>query len=87
MPTGHTTIASWRQPEGGYARHSPLPTVTVSAKNQVNGMMSFHIVEDVRGMGQQQCKTRGGARGDTAKIRAMKRWIIDTDNREISISR
>ena len=56
VPSGHATITARRKPEGGYSRHPPLPAMTVSAEDQVNGVMIFHIVEDVGGMGEQQGK-------------------------------
>ena len=56
VPTGHTAIAPRRKPEGGYSRHPPLSAMTVPAENQVNGVMGFHIVEDIGGMGEQQRK-------------------------------
>lgn len=87
VPTCHAAIASRREPEGGYARHPPLPAVTVSAKDQVNGMMGFHIVEDVGSMGQHQYKARVGARRNTSKVDAMERGIVDTDDHQLSASR
>lgn len=87
VPTRHATITSRRKPEGRYSRHPPLSAMTVSAEDQVNGMMGFHIVEDVGGMGQQQRKARPGARRDASKIRTMKRRIIDADDHQFSLSR
>ena len=80
VPAPYATIASRRKPESGYARHLPLPAVTVPAKDQVDGMMRLDRIEDVRSMCQQHCKSIVGARRDTSKIRAVKRWIIDTDD-------
>lgn len=87
VPTCHAAIAPRRKPEGGYARHPPLSAVTVSAKDQVNGMVGFHIVEDVGSMGQHQYKARVGARRDTSKVDAMERGIVDTDDHQLSASR
>ena len=84
VPAFHSTIASGRQPEGGNPRHSPLPSVTVSAQNQVNCMMRVDIVEDVRGMGQQENKAAVGRGGDTSEIGPMKRGIIDADDQQLS---
>jgi hypothetical protein len=61
--------------------------MTVSAEDQVNGMLIFHILEDVGSMSEQQRKPRFGARRDTSKIGSMERWIIDADNGEFSLSR
>ena len=61
--------------------------MTVSAEDHVNGVMGFHIVEDIGGMGEQHRKASLGARRYTSKIRTMQRWIIDADDRELSLSR
>lgn len=87
VPACHAAIAPRREPEGGDARHPPLPAVTVSAKDQVNGMMGLDIIEDVGRMGQHQYKARVGARRDTLKVDAMERGIVDTDDHQLSPSR
>jgi hypothetical protein len=58
----------------------------VPAENQINGMMRFDMVEDVRRMGQQQRKTMVRTSGDTSKIGSMQRGIINSDNHQLSPS-
>lgn len=87
VPTVHTAIASRRKPKGGNPRHSPLSAMTVSAENQINGMMRFDVVENVRRMRQQHRKLLVGARRDASKICPMKRGVIDADNHQLSPSR
>lgn len=86
VPTGHPAIASGREPEGGYARNSPLPAVAVSAQDQINSVMRLDIVEDIGRMGQEQRKAMAGAGRDTSKVGAMKRRIIDADDCQFSLS-
>src|SRR5689334_14206823 len=87
MPARHTAIASRGKPEGGDTWNSPLPAVTVSAENHINGMMSFDIVKNVWGMGQQHRKARFCRRRDASEIRTMERWIIDADDCQLSFFR
>lgn len=47
-------IASGREPERRYARYAPLASVTVPAEDQIDGVVDFQLVEDVRRMGQQE---------------------------------
>jgi hypothetical protein len=60
--------------------------MTVSAQNQVNGMMRFDVVENVRRMRQQQRKSLVGARRNASKIGSMERGIIDSDDYQLSPS-
>ena len=47
-------IASRREPECRYARYAPLASVAVPAEDQIDGVVVFQLIEDVRRMGQQQ---------------------------------
>lgn len=86
VPTVHAAIAARRKPKGGDPWHSPLSAMTVSAENQINGMMRFDVVENVRRMRQQHRISLVGARRDASKICSMERGIIDADNHQLSPS-
>lgn len=47
-------IAAWGKPERRHARYAPLTTVAVSAEDQIDGVVIFQLIEDVRCMGQQE---------------------------------
>ena len=57
--------------------------MTVSAQNQVDGMMRFHLIEDVRRMGQQEGKATVGTRRDTPKVGSVERGIVNPDNSQL----
>ena len=80
VPACHAAIAARREPESGDPWHSPLPTMAMSTEDQINTMMIFNIVQDVRGMSQQYRTALFRTRRDTSKVRTMKGRIIDTDN-------
>lgn len=86
MPACDTAIASRRKPEGRNARYPPLSTVTVPAENQINGMVRFDEIQDIRRMGQQQRKAMVRTSGDTSKIGSMERGIIDPSNHQLPSS-
>jgi hypothetical protein len=44
-------IAAWREPECRYAWYAPLASVAMPAENQIDGMVVFQLIEDVRRMG------------------------------------
>ena len=54
--------------------------MAMSTEDQINTMMIFNIVQDVRGMSQQYRTALFRTRRDTSKVRTMKGRIIDTDN-------
>jgi hypothetical protein len=60
--------------------------MTVSTENQVNGMVRFDEIQNIRRMGQEQRKSLVGRRWDTSQIGAMERRIIDTNNHQLSPS-
>ena len=48
------TVASRREPERRHAWYTPLASVAMSAEDQIDGMVVFQLIEDVRSMGQQE---------------------------------
>ena len=46
------TVASRREPERRHAWYAPLASVTMSAEDQIDGVVVFQLIEDVRRMGQ-----------------------------------
>lgn len=60
------SIASGREPEGWDAGDTPLASVAMSAEDQIDSMVVFQLIEDVRGMGQQQRVAVLRARRQTA---------------------
>ena len=59
-------IASWREPERRYAGNAPLASVAVPAEDQIDGVVVFQLIEDVRRMGQQEGEAVLCARRQTA---------------------
>jgi len=47
-------VASRREPERRHAGYAPLASVAMSAEDQIDGMVFFQLIEDVRSMGQQE---------------------------------
>ena len=54
--SGNPAVAAGGQPDSRNPRNSPLTSVAVSAQNQVGVMMRFHLIENVRGVREQQRK-------------------------------
>lgn len=77
---GNPASAAWRKPECGHSRNLPLPSMAMSAQDQVDGMVLVHLVEDVWRMGEKQGKAAICRRRDASKIGAMERRIIDSDD-------
>ena len=48
------SIASGREPERRHAGYAPLASVAMSAEDQIDGVVVFQLIEDVRRMGQQE---------------------------------
>jgi hypothetical protein len=47
-----SAVATGREPEYRDARDAPLTSVAMSAEDQVDGMVVFELIEDIRRMGQ-----------------------------------
>ena len=47
-------FAPWREPERRHAGYAPLASVAMSAEDQIDGMVVFQLIEDVRSMGEQE---------------------------------
>ena len=45
-------VASGREPECRYAWYAPLASVAMSAEDQIDGVVVFQLIEDIRRMGQ-----------------------------------
>ena len=54
MVTIDSAITAWREPECRHARYAPLASMAMSAEDQVDSMVVFQLVEDVRCMGEQE---------------------------------
>ena len=59
-------VASRGEPERRYAWYAPLASVAMSAENQIDGVVVFQLIEDVRRMGQQESEAVLCARRQTA---------------------
>lgn len=77
---GNPAPAAWWKPECGHSRNLPLPSMAMSAQDQVDGMVLVHLIEDVWRMGEKQGKAAICRRRDASKIGAMERRIIDSDD-------
>ena len=77
---GNPASAAWWKPECGHSRNLPLPSMAMSAQDQVDGMVLVHLVEDVWRMGEKQGEAAICRRRDASKIGAMERRIIDSDD-------
>ena len=47
-------VASRREPERRHAGYAPLASVAMPAEDQIDGVVVFQLIEDVRRMGQQE---------------------------------
>jgi len=47
-------VASRREPERRHAGYAPLASVAMPAEDQIDGVVVFQLIEDVRCMGQQE---------------------------------
>ena len=54
MVTIDSAITAWREPECRHTRYAPLASVAMSAEDQIDGMVVFQLIEDVRSMSQQE---------------------------------
>src|SRR5690349_7591587 len=82
VSSGNPASATGWKPERRDSGNLPLTAVTVSAQDQVDGMILVHHVEYVRCMGQEQGKAAVRSRRNALKIGAMERRIIDADDRQ-----
>ena len=73
-------VASRREPERRHARNTPLASVAMSAQDQIDCMMVFQLIEDVRRMSQQEGKTVLCTGRETAQVGPMQGGIVDADN-------
>ena len=80
-------IASGREPERRHARYAPLASVAVSAEDQIDGVVVFQLIEDVRRMGQQEGEAVLCTRRQAAQVGAMQRWIVHADNGDLAAVR
>ena len=49
-----SAITAWREPERRHAWYAPLATVAMSAEDQIDSVVVFELIEDVRCMGEQE---------------------------------
>lgn len=47
-----STIAARREPERRHARYPPLAAVAMSTEDEIDGVVVFQLIEDVRCMGE-----------------------------------
>ena len=80
-------IASGREPERRHAGNAPLASVAVPAEDQIDGMVVFQLIEDVRRMGQQEGETVLCARRQAAQVGPMQRRIVHADNGDLAAIR
>ena len=72
------------QPEGVDKREAPLPSMTMAAENEINGVPMIQVVEYIRGVGQQDGKAARRARRDAPEIGAVQGWIVEPDNSQLA---
>ena len=80
-------VASGREPERRHAGYTPLASVAMSAEDQIDGVVVFQLIEDIRRMGQQEGETILCARWQTAQVGPMQRGIVDADNGDLAAVR
>ena len=61
-------IASRREPEGRDTWYPPLASMAMSAEDEIDCVVVFQLIEDVRRMSQQEDETILCARWKTAQI-------------------
>jgi hypothetical protein len=67
-----SAITAWRKPECRHAWYAPLASVAMSAEDQVDSVVVFQLVEDVRGMGEQEGVAALYARRQAAQVGSMQ---------------
>lgn len=67
-----SAITAWREPERRYAGDAPLAAVAMSAEDQIDGVMVFQLIEDVRRMGEQEGVAVLCARRQAAQVGSMQ---------------
>ena len=72
MFTRDSAVAAGWEPERGDSRDAPLPTMAVPAEDQVDHMMRLHLIENIRGMRQEERKSMVSRWRDAAEVRAMQ---------------
>lgn len=82
-----SAIAAWREPECRHARDAPLAPVAMPAENQIDGVVVFQLIEDVRRMGEQKGVAVLRTRRQAAQIGSMQRGIVDADNGNLAAVR
>ena len=80
-------IASRGEPERRHAGNAPLASVAVPAEDQIDCVVVFQLIEDVRRMGQQEGEAVLCARRETAQIGPMQGRIVHSDNGDLATVR
>ena len=80
-------IASRGEPERRHAGNAPLASVAVPAEDQIDGVVGFQLIEDVRRMGQQEGEAVLCARRQAAQVGPMQRRIVHADNGDLAVVR
>ncbi len=80
MMTIDSAVAAWRKPECRNARDAPLASVAMTAENQIDGMVVFQLIEDVRRMGQQEGVAVLCTRRQATQVGSVQRGIVDADD-------
>jgi hypothetical protein len=79
-----SSVAAWREPDRRHAGYAPLASVAMSAENQIDGVMVFQLIENIRRMGQQEGEAILCARRQAAQVGPMQRGIVDADNDDLA---
>ena len=48
-----SAVTAWREPERRHAGYAPLASVAMPAEDEIDGVVVFQLIEDVRCMGEQ----------------------------------
>ncbi len=48
-----SAVTAWREPECRHAWYAPLATMAMAAEDEIDSVVVFQLIEDVRCMGEQ----------------------------------
>jgi len=84
MSSRYSTSTAGGEPESWHPWNLPLTAMTMSAQDQVDGMLVVHHVEDVGGVCEEERVAAVGRWGNASQIRSMKRGVVDSNDRQFS---
>ncbi len=82
-----SAVTAGREPECRHAWDAPLATVAMSTEDEIDGVVVFQLIEDVRRVGEQEGVAVLCARRQAVQIGSVERGIVDADNSDLAGAR